>query len=469
MNARLIPLLAAGTLLLGGCTMIPEYQRPAQPVPDAFQAPKGAATVPATPASPVAPDLKWQDFFTDARLRTVIDQALVSNRDLRVAALNVEKAQALYRIQRAELSPTLGVQGAGSRYRIPEKLGDNGQSSIVSQYSVNLGMASWEIDLFGRIRSQNQRVLEQYLATEEARRGAQASLVAGVAGAWLVLAADGEQLRLAKATLEAQRASYDLIEKIRESGLRSDLDLRQAQSLVEAARAAVAAYTGAVAVDRNTLELLVGSAVAPALLPDSLGSVTAGKGLAPGLPSDVLLRRPDILAAEHQLRSMNASIGAARAAFFPRLSLTASFGTLGPDLSSLFQSGTSTWSFAPQIVAPLFASGSLIANLKASRIDREIAVAQYEKAIQGAFAEVNSALVLRTTLVEQREAQDALVGALEETAKLSDARYTAGMDSYLTVIVAQRALYEAQRNQVTVRLAEQANLILLYKVLGGVV
>jgi len=476
MNRRLIALVLAAllpaALLLGGCTMIPKYERPAPPVPDAWadgtppKAEPAAAPAPAeTPAA--AADLRWQDFFTDARLRSLIDLALANNRDLRVAALNIEKARALYRIQRAELNPTVGVQVAGERYRIPEKMGDNGNASTVSDYSVNVGLASWELDLFGRLRSLNARSLEQYLATEEARRAAQTALVAAVAGSYLNLAADDENLRLAQVTLEAQQSSYELIRETRDAGLASDLDLRQSQSQVEAARVNVAAYTGAVAVDRNALHLLVGSPVGPDLLPDRFGTVTDPRGVSAGLPSEVLLRRPDILAAEHQLRAANANIGAARAAFFPRISLTASFGTQGPELSDLFGAGTRTWSFAPQIVAPLFASGSLFANLKVSKVDREIAVAQYEKAIQVAFAEVSDALTLRTTLVAQREAQEALVLALDETLRLSDARYQGGIDGYLGVLVAQQALYAAQKGEVNVRLAEQANLVTLYKVLGG--
>jgi multidrug efflux system outer membrane protein len=476
MNRSLIALVLAAllpaALLLGACTMIPKYERPAPPVPDVWadgtppKAEPAAAPTPAeTPAAAV--DLRWQDFFTDARLRSLIDLALANNRDLRVATLNIERMRGLYRIQRAELNPTIGVQALGDRYRIPQKMGDNGVASTVSSYSVEVGLASWELDFFGRIRSLNARSLEQYLATEEARRAAQTALVAAVAGTYLNLAADGENLRLARVTLETQQSSYELIRETRDAGLASDLDLRQAQSQVEAARVNVAAYTGAVAVDRNALQLLAGSTVGPDLLPERFDTVTDPKGVAAELPSDVLLRRPDILAAEHLLRAANANIGAARAAFFPRISLTATYGTQGPELSDLFGPGTMTWSFVPQIVAPLFASGSLIANLKVSEMDREIAVAQYEKAIQGAFAEVSDALTLRTTLVAQREAQAALVVALDETWRLYDARYQAGIDSYLGVLVAQQALFNAQKGEVSVRLAEQANLVTLYKVLGG--
>jgi multidrug efflux system outer membrane protein len=470
MNRRRISLALAAAILAGGCTMMPKYERPASPAPDAWADEASPKAGPSElPAAPAADALKWQDFFTDARLRSVIDLALANNRDLRVATLNIEKARALYRIQRAELNPTIGVQAAGLRTQLPEKLAqaEGASAGTSSQYVVELGLASWELDFFGRLRSLSAGALEQYLATEEARRGAQTALVAGVAESYLSLAADGENLRLAQGTLEAQKSSFDLIRETRDAGLASDLDLRQAESQVEGARVNVAAYTGAVAVDRNALQLLVGSPVGPDLLPETFGTVTDPRGVFAGLPSDVLLRRPDILAAEHQLRSANANIGAARAAFFPRISLTASFGTLAPDVSDLFTAGTRTWTFAPQIVAPLFASGSLLANLKASKVDRAIAVAQYEKAIQVAFAEVSDALTLRTTLVAQREAQQALVVALQETWRLSDARYQAGIDGYLGVLVAQQALFNAQKGEVSVRLAEQANLVTLYKVLGG--
>ncbi len=477
MNHKLIPhaaVLVGATLLLGGCTMMPKYEQPPLAVADSFKSEAGAAgaaapaPIAAPPAAtPAARDVPWRDYFTDARLRSVIDLALANNRDLRVATLNVERVAAFYRIQRSELFPTIGVQATGERYRIPESLGENGKASTKSSYTVGLGMASWELDLFGRIRSLNARSLEQYLATEEARRGAQTSLVAAVASTWLSLAASEENLRISQATLEAQRASHDLIRQSRDAGIGSDLELSQAQSQVEAARAAVASFTGAVGVARNALDLLVGAPVPADLLPERLAAVTDPKGLKAGLPSDVLLRRPDILAAEHLLRGANANIGAARAAFFPRISLTAGFGSSSPDLDGLFKSGTNAWSFAGQIVSPLFASGSLIANLKVSKLDRQIAVAQYEKAIQAAFAEVNDGLTLRTTLVEQRDAQDALVKSLEDFSRLSDARYKAGLDGYLGVLVAQQALLNAQRAAVGARLAEQANLVTLYKVLGG--
>ena len=455
-------LLVGTALLLTGCTMIPKYTRPEPPVPPSWPE---AAVHGAKPEQPV--DVPWQEFFSDARLRSVIETALAGNRDLRVATLNVEKAAALYRIQRAELFPALGVQGVGDRSRLPAKASPSGQAEISSLYSVQVGMVAWELDLFGRIRSLKASALEQYFATEEGRVAARIALIAGTARAWLILAADAEDLRWARATLETQRASLDLIRKTAEMGMVSDLDVRQAESQVETARADVARFTGLVAVDRNTLDLLAGTTIADPMLPEELNAVTGPGALAPGLPSEVLLRRPDILAAEHLLKAMNANVGAARAAFFPRISLTGGGGYMSSHLSDLFSSGTGAWTFASQLLAPIFMSGAAIANLKAVKVDREIAVARYEKAIQVAFSEVSDALALRSTLVEQRDAQEALVRALEETYRLSDARYKAGLDGYLGVLVAERSLLAARHALVSVRLAEQTNMVTLYQALGG--
>jgi multidrug efflux system outer membrane protein len=463
MRGRLIPLIAAA-LVLCGCTMIPKSTRPPLPVPQAW--PEAAAGGGET-TGPVAAEVRWQEFFTDPRLRSVIELALANNRDLRVASLNIEKAQALYRIQRSELYPGVGIMAAGEKYRLPGTMTESGSAQTVTQYSVNVGIASWELDFFGRIRSLKASALEQYLATEQVRSAAQISLVSAVASSYLALAADRENLELARGTLDAQKASFNLIRQSRDRGVASDLELRQAESLVEQARAAVARYTGLMAVDRNTLDLLAGAPVPADLLPDALGTVSSLKEIAPGLSSEVLLQRPDILVAEHGLQAANANIGAARAAFFPRITLTAAVGTLSPDLSGLFASGSGTWSFAPQLVAPIFASGALRSNLKATKVDREIAVARYEKAIQVAFREVSDALTLRTTLLEERDAQASLVNALAETYRLSDARYKGGIDGYLGVLVAQRSLFLAQQVLVGVRLAEQVNLVTLYKVLGG--
>jgi multidrug efflux system outer membrane protein len=462
MRCKLSSFLAAALLpVLAGCTMIPKYVRPAAPVPPRL------AEAEATAAEPLPQDLPWRQFFTDEHERAVIEQALANSRDLRIAVLNVERTRALYGIQRAELLPTVGILANASAERVPGKLTDDDKAYTSKQYTAALGVTGFELDLFGRVRSLERSALEQYLATEQAARAAKMALVAAVAQGYLTVAADADGLRLSKATLEAQQATLVLIQKSRDLGVTSDLELSQIQSQVEAARADVARYTALLAIDRNTLAVLVGAPVEPELLPDGLSAVSAPHAVRPGLSSDVLLRRPDILAAEHELRSANANIGAARAAFFPRITLTAGVGSLSPELSELLGAGTGTWSFAPQIVAPLFTGGANRARLKASKLDREIAVAAYERVIQRAFAEVQDALTLQATLVEQQDAEEALVKALDATYRLSEARFKAGLDSYLGVLVAQRALFTAQQALVAVRLAEQANRVTLYKVLGG--
>ncbi len=454
-------LLGGAVLALGGCSLAPKYARPASPVPPAFPVVETAAD------APVAPEVSWQEFFTDGRLRSVVEQALANNRDLRVATLNIERAQALYRIQRADRFPAVNAGATVSSQRVPDKATPTGEGYSSTEYTIALGVASWEIDFFGRIRSLEAAALEQYLSTEQTGRATQLALVAAVAETYLARAADADGLKLANSTLETQRASLTLIQKSRDLGVASNLELSQIQSQVEAARADVARYTAYVALDLNALQVLVGAPVGPDLLPDGLAAVNPPRPISAGLSSDVLLRRPDILAAEHQLRSANASIGAARAAYFPRITLTAGVGLESTELSSLLGAGTGLWSFAPQIVQPIFNAGATKAKVKVSMVDREIAVARYEKGIQQAFAEVSNALTLRQTLVSQREAQEALVTALDETYRLSDARYKAGIDGYLGVLVAQRALFVAQQGLVSVRFAEQANLVTLYKVLGG--
>jgi multidrug efflux system outer membrane protein len=453
------------SIFLCGCPRPSQYVRPALPVPSAW--PESSAGPAAAPGTPAAADLKWQDFFTDQQLQSVIALALVNNRDLRVAALNIEKVQALYRIQRAEQYPTIVASASADGYRVPQNLSTTSSAETVAQYTVGLGAASWELDLFGRIRSLKSSALEQYLATEQARSAAQISLVAAVANTYLALAADRENLRLAQVTFDAQQASYELIRSTRDFGIASDLDLRQAQSQVEAARVDIARYSGQVALDENALNLLVGAPVAAGMLSDDLGKVGAMKDVAPGLPSDLLLRRPDILLAEHQLKAANANIGAARAAFFPRITLTAAAGITSSDLTNLFKPAAGTWNFAPQVALPIFDSGARQAGYRAAELDRDMAVAEYERAIQAAFREVSDALSLRTTLVAQQNAQQSLLNALEETYRLSEARYKGGIDSYLSVLVAQRSLYAAQQQLVGVRLARLSNLVTLYKVLGG--
>ena len=454
--------LAGAALALSGCLMIPKYTRPDPPVPSSWP---DAAT--AGQAAPLATDVRWQDYFADPKLRSVIELALANNRDLRIAALGIEKAQALYRIQRSALSPDIGVMASAQEYRIPKNMPELGNPGVFREYTVEAGISSWELDLFGRLRSLKAAALEQYLATEQARSATQIAIVGAVASGYFALAADEEHLALSRSILETQTSSAALIQRSNELGVASDLDLREAQSQVDAARVGVATYIGAVATDRNALDALAGAPISTDLLPGGWSAVKEMPALSPGVPSEVLVHRPDIVAAEHQLEAANANIGAARASFFPRITLTGGGGSMSDELSKLLGAGSGTWTFTPQFVAPLFAGGSLKANLKAAQVDRDIAVAQYEKAIQQAFAEVGDALTLRGTLVEARGAEELLVDHLGDAYRLSDARYKAGIDSYLAVLVSQRSLLAARHGLVDMRLAEETNLVTLYKVLGG--
>lgn len=461
---KLIPLLAM-SFFLYGCPPKSQYVRPELPVTSSWPERSGVQAGGTGETIPVT--IPWREFFADHRLQTVIGMALENNRDLRMATLNIEKMQALYRIQRAELYPTVSVSASGDAYRVPKNVAGNSEPEIAGSYRVGLGTVSWELDLFGRIRSLKSSALEQYLSTEQARSASQISLVSAVAYGYLAIAADRENLRLAQETLNAQQATYDLIRRTTEVGMGSDLDLKQAQSQVEMARLDIARYMGEISLDQNALDLVVGTAVPADLLPDDLTRVSDLKEVAPGLQSELLLRRPDILAAEHHLKSANANIGAARAAFFPRLALTAATGVVSGDLTNLFKPAAGTWEFAPQIVMPIFDYGARKANLQATRVDQEIAVAQYEKTIQSAFRETNDALSQRSSLADQQRALQSLLEALQETFRLSEARYNAGMDGYLNVLVAQRSVYVAQKQMVGLRLARLSNLITVYKVLGG--
>jgi multidrug efflux system outer membrane protein len=466
MYRYVIFLLVGIALGLGGCTLAPEYTRPASPVPEkwpegaAYQDTKTAAVVPAVS------ELKWQEFFTDEKLRKIITTALKNNRDLRIAALNVERARAIYGIQRAELLPTIDAIGSGSKSHIPADLSSSRKETISERYSVDLGIISWEIDFFGRIRSLKDRALEEYLATDQAQRSAQILLISAVADAYFAVGADRENLKLAASTLEAQRSSYALIRKRVDVGLASELDLQQAQSQVDAAVRDVARYTQLAAQDENALNLLVGSPLPPELLPPELGNVVPPREISPGLSSEVLLQRPDVLAAEHRLKAANANIGAARAAFFPRISLTATIGTASAELSGLFKSGQGTWAFAPQIVMPIFDARTWSAY-DVTKVEKEMAVAEYEKAIQTAFREVADVLAVRGTVNQQIAAQQSMVNAYAETYRLSNARYTRGIDNYLSVLVAQRSLFAAQQGLIYLRLLRLTNLVTMYQVLGG--
>lgn len=429
--------------------------------PTTSAAPSNAATTAVAASLPqAAADTGWRDFFTDPKLEALIEQALANNRDLRIAMLNVERARAEYRIQRADRVP--GVDASGAMVR------GNSTGRTTETYSASVGVTQYELDLFGRVRGLNDAALQRYFAQEEVRRSAQLSLIAEVANAYLTLAADQEQVRLARATLTTREQSYAITSKRHELGAVSGLDLSQSRTLVEGARAELARYSGLVAQDSNALNLLVGATVAPDLLPTSFGDPVTGLAALPaGLPSEVLLRRPDVLAAEHEMRAANANIGAARAAFFPSITLTGAVGYASDDLSSLFDGGTSIWSFVPQVRVPIFEGGRLRANLQVTQADRDIALARYEQSIQQGFREVADALALTSTLAEQRFALEALVSAAQRSEELGQARYAAGRDSYLLRLESQRTLYVAEQALILTRLAEQSNRVTLYKVLGG--
>ena len=457
-------------LILGGCNLAPKYVRPAMPVPPSL--PVGAAD-----ANAVAPaDIAWRDFFTDPRLQKLIELSLANNRDLRIAVANVAQARAQFGARKADLFPTInGTAGASfqkqSEATIANQTSGAAGASIprrIDSYSADIGISSWEIDLFGRLRNQSKEAFETYLASEEARNGAQVLLISEVATAYLTLGADQDALALAAATVKSNQATVDLTNTRFRVGTVSELDVRQARTNLDSARADVARRSTIVAQDRNALQLLVGAPPPADLLPAGL---SAGGATIPNLPvglsSDVLLRRPDIAEAEHKLRGANANIGAARAAFFPKISLTAMLGTLSTALSGLFGGGNGTWSVQPQASVPIFDFGKNQANLRYSKASRDLAVAQYEKSIQTAFREVADALAQRANIGDQLEAQTSLQDNAAAALRLSDLRYRTGVDPFLTVLDAQRTLYSAQQTLVTTRLTQQSNMVELYRSLGG--
>lgn len=444
-------------LLLAGCaSMAPPYERPAAPVapnyPDALQtaATGGAATQPAA-------ELDWQQFFTDPRLKTLIGLALQSNRDLRVAVLNIERVRAQYQVQRAEQFPTVVLGATGLEQ--PNAAGGGA-------YTAGLNVTGYELDLFGRVRSLTDAALQQYFASEEARKAAQISLVAAVANTYLTLLADDAQLAVARQTLDTREQGFRLLKLKYDNGALSEYDLAQAVTLVEGAKASVALLQRQRQQSENALVLLVGQPL-PAGLPTALPLAQQGllAELPAGLPSELLERRPDVRQAEHQLRAANANIGAAKAAFFPRITLTASIGVASEDLSGLFDNRA--WQFAPRITLPIFDAGANQANLEGSQASRDIAVAEYERSIQVAFREVADALAGRATYTEQLRAQQAQTAAEQKRADLAELRFRNGISSFLDVLDAQRALFTTQQATINVQAAQQQNLVTLYKVLGG--
>lgn len=466
MRKQALLLTAAISLALAGCTMAPRYERPAAPVADTW--PSGAAYDPAQASEKTAVDVPWREFIKDEKLEKVIEQALANNRDLRSALANIQSARAQYRIQRADLFPRINGDINATRSKNFNQFTGTGGTIENEFYTAGVGLSAFEIDLFGRVRSLSKAAVETYLATAEAARATRISLIAETASAYLTLAADNSQLELARRTVESAQRSMDVTRKRLEAGVSSRLDVRQAETIYQQARADLASTTALIAQDRNALELLTGGRIPDELMPAELPNDHQWLADVPaGLSSSVLLARPDVLQAEHQLKSANANIGAARAAFFPTLSLTASTGLASTELSDLFSDGARIWSVAPSLVLPIFNGGANVANLSYAKAQRDLYVSQYELAIQTAFKEVADALAVRGTIQDQLDAQRALVDAAADSYQLAEARYTKGVDTFLNALDAQRTLYNAEKSLVSGRLTASDNVVTLYRVLGG--
>ena len=458
--------------LMGGCALSPAYQRPEAPVANVY--PTGGAYGSAAPVSMdgAAADIGWRDFFQDPILQALIESALDNNRDIRIAALNVETARATYRVRRADLLPRVDGVATSTSQRAPGDLAPPETPEIARAYQASGAVSAWELDLWGRIRSLNDQALAAYLAQEETRLSAQISLMAEVANAYLTLRADQAMLRLAEETVETRRRSHALIRERAEAGEAGRIDMHQAEAALRGAEADRAAYARQAARDLNALVLLLGSPLTPELsasldTADTLPDDLAMADLPPGLPSELLIRRPDIRAAEQALMSANANIGAARAAFFPTVSLTGSIGSASSDLDNLFSSGTRAWSFAPQITAPLFRGGALRASLDRAHLLKQVEVARYERAVQVAFREVADGLAGQGTFNDQILSEMLRVDASQTTYELAEQRFREGEDSYLVVLDAQRTLYGSQQGLIRARLMRLSNLVDLYKALGG--
>jgi multidrug efflux system outer membrane protein len=467
-------LIFAVTVALAACSLEPAYHRPASGIGSAWLTGTAYSAAHPKPSGEVpASDIVWQAFFSDPQLREMIDIALKNNRNLRVAALNVEKSQAQYRIQRGGLFPSINANGSETAEHVPGGIvsssgAGSGNGGTFRTFSAGLGFTSYEIDFFGRVRSLDHEALQQYLSQIEAHKSAQISLVAEVANDYLSYLSDRGRLKLAQDTYTNQQAAYALTKKSFDGGVDTALDVSQAQQAVDTAQADISKFTRLVAQDRNALQLVLGAPL-PADLTKAAGLDNEHflEALPAGLPSDLLDRRPDILAAEHQLMAANANIGAARAAFFPSISLTGSFGTASSQLSGLFASGSEQWTFAPTITLPIFAGGANVANLDLAKVEKNIFVAQYQQTIQTAFREVADALAARGTLDQQITAEQHLTQATKTSYDLSRMRFRHGVDNYLAVLDSQRSWYQAQQSLISTRLTRLQNLVTLYKALGG--
>jgi outer membrane protein, multidrug efflux system len=461
-----VSILVMALAAAAGCNLEPRYQRPALPVSDHFST-ETAAVRAENPRT--AAETGWREFFRDSRLQTLIQAALVNNRDLRVAVLNVARARELYRVERAARLPEIAATGDHTSEQVPSILSSQiGEAVTAHFYEVFVGIPSFEVDLLGRARSSSRAAFERYLADDESRRNVQLALVSEVATAYLTLTANQEALQLAKDTFQNQSDAFNLTRRMYMKGAASGLDFAQASTTVESARLDVAHYEGDVAQSTHELALLVGAEVGAETVPQNMGAQTDGVAeLTPGLSSLVLLDRPDVLAAEHLLRAANADIGAARAALFPTITLTSGIGGASAQLSDLFKAGSREWNVTPTITASIFDAGRRRASLRLSHIDRDVALAKYEQAIQSGFREVADALVLEGTLARERDAAAALADSTARAYQLSRRRFEAGRDSYLVVLDSQRRYYSAQQALISIRLAEQVNRVTLYRALGG--
>ena len=453
---KLRTLTLAAALGLSGCSMAPKYQQPEAPFAASWQA----------QAQQNAETPDWQHFFADENLQLLIETALEHNKDLRVAALNVEAFRAQYRIDRSALFPAVDAAGGGNRQRIPKNMSPTEESTINSQYSASLGITAWEIDFFGRLNSLRQQALETYFASEQAQRSAELSLIANVATAWLSHQADQASLALVQSTLETYESSLKLVQSRYDAGVASALELQQARTAADNARVSLAQFQRQVAQSRNALQMVLGAPIPELKQNVELSSVQLAE-LPVALPAELLQRRPAILQAEHQLKAANANIGAARAAFFPSISLTTTAGSMSNELSDLFSSGSGTWLFQPQLRLPIFNSGRLKASLDYSKVQKDIRIAQYEKSIQTAFQEVADGLIARSTYNEQLAAQDKLLESSQAYLDLAERRYREGVDNQLTLLDAQRLLFSTQQQRINTQLALLTSEINLYKSLGG--
>jgi outer membrane protein, multidrug efflux system len=468
---RVGPLAACAAALLSGCTdLAPAYHRPAAPTPATF--PSGPAYAP--PPLTAQPVLGWREFFSDPKLKSVIDEALANNRDLRLAVANIAEARAQYQVQRAALFPTIVAQGSATFAQEPASvvaggLAPSGAGAFNEHvYSLTAGTTSYEVDLFGKVRDLTREEQDRYFATQQARDAAQITLVSQVAADYLTVGADRALLAIAESTLKSATESLAVTQQRSDTGVASGLDVSQAETVVQQARFDVARLTTQVAQDRNALDLVVGAPVPDDLLPsEASDSIVVLERLPAAVSSNVLLDRPDVLEAENQLRAANANIGAARAAFFPDIQLTGTGGLISLALSTLFRGSSAAWTFVPTISQTLFDAGANRGNLKLAKAERDASVATYEKTIQTAFREVADALAERGTIDEQLAAQQAFVAAADDGLRLSTARYEQGSDTYLNVLIAQRTLYSARQTLVSTQYAKVDNLVTLYAALGG--